>query len=152
MQETVFNPGSHILHKVNNSYLFSKWFSFGFILSDDAGMDNSFSCFWNFEYLCRQETADMALPSFFTINKNRRFNYIPRYYNPDKVELEERIRSIEIDMGVKREDDGVYVPRIHRGMMTHRRVTRHQAKRQSNIRLLVILAILLLISYFLFLA
>ncbi len=94
----------------------------------------------------------MALPSFFKINKNRRFNYIPRYYNPDKEELEERIRNIEIEMGVKREEEGVYVPRIHRGMMSKRHVSRKRATHQSNVRLLVILAALLLISYFLFFA
>ncbi len=33
----------------------------------------------------------MALPSFFKTYKPKRFNYIPRYYDPQKEELEERI-------------------------------------------------------------
>jgi len=105
-----------------------------------------------FPYLCHQESQAMALPSFFKINKNRRFNYIPRYYDPGKEELEERIRDIEIEMGVSRKDDEVYTPRIHRGMMTGRHSSRRKANFQSNLRLLVILAILLLISYILFFA
>lgn len=33
----------------------------------------------------------MALFSFFNRTKHRKFDYIPRYYNPEKEELEQRM-------------------------------------------------------------
>jgi hypothetical protein len=33
----------------------------------------------------------MALFNFFNRTKHRRFEYIPRYYNPEKEELEQRL-------------------------------------------------------------
>jgi len=35
----------------------------------------------------------MAIPSFFKQNKPRGFNYMPRYYDPAKEELEQRRRA-----------------------------------------------------------
>ncbi|MFN2313546.1 MAG: hypothetical protein ABR531_03765 [Bacteroidales bacterium] len=35
----------------------------------------------------------MAIPGFFKQNKPRGFNYVPRYYDPVKEELEERRRA-----------------------------------------------------------
>jgi hypothetical protein len=58
----------------------------------------------------------MALPSFFKINKNKRFNFIPRYYDPRKEDLEERIRSVEREMGVK--EGEAYRPTIRKGQMS----------------------------------
>ena len=91
----------------------------------------------------------MALPSFFKINKNRRFNFIPRYYDPRKENLEKRIRSIEQEMGVK--EGEAYRPAIRKGQMTNYfNRKKGKAQKQSNIRLVIILLVLFLISYFLF--
>jgi len=35
----------------------------------------------------------MALFNFFNRTKHRRFEYIPRYYNPEKEELENRLKK-----------------------------------------------------------
>jgi len=35
----------------------------------------------------------MAIPGFFKQNKPRGFNYVPRYYDPVKEEMEERRRT-----------------------------------------------------------
>jgi len=43
----------------------------------------------------------MGIPRFFSTPKPKQFNYIPRYYDEQKEALEERIRDIEIEMGVK---------------------------------------------------
>jgi len=91
----------------------------------------------------------MALPSFFKINKNRRFNFIPRYYDPQKENLEKRIKSIEQEMGVK--EGEAYRPSIRKGQMTNYfNRKKGKAQKQSNIRLVIILLVLFLISYFLF--
>ena len=91
----------------------------------------------------------MALPSFFKINKNKKFNFIPRYYDPRKEDLEERIRSVEREMGVK--EGEAYRPTIRKGQMTNYfNRKKRKAQKQSNIRLIIILLALFLISYFLF--
>jgi len=91
----------------------------------------------------------MALPSFFKINKNRRFNFTPRYYDPQKENLEKRIKSIEQEMGVK--EGEAYRPSIRKGQMTNYfNRKKGKAQKQSNIRLVIILLVLFLISYFLF--
>jgi len=53
----------------------------------------------------------MGIPSFFRTPKPKPFNYIPRYYDEQKEDLEERIRNIEIEMGVK--EGEAYRPQIH---------------------------------------
>jgi hypothetical protein len=91
----------------------------------------------------------MALPSFFKINKNKRFNFIPRYYDPRKEDLEERIRSVEREMGVN--EGEAYRPTIRKGQMSNYfNRKKSKAQKQSNIRLIIILLLLFLISYFLF--
>ena len=88
----------------------------------------------------------MAIPSFFGKYKHKKFNYIPRYYDPQKEDLEERIRSIEREMGVK--EGEAYRPTIRKGQMGNyfNRKTRKSQKR-SNIRLIVILLVLFFIAY-----
>ena len=39
----------------------------------------------------------MAIPSFFKQNKPRGFNYVPRYYDPVKEELEQRRKAWSTD-------------------------------------------------------
>jgi hypothetical protein len=91
----------------------------------------------------------MGIPSFFRTPKPKQFNYMPRYYDEQKENLEERIRNIELEMGVK--EGEAYRPRIRKGQMSnYYRRKQQRVKKQSNIRLVVIILILLLISYFLF--
>lgn len=91
----------------------------------------------------------MGIPSFFRTPKPKHFNYIPRYYDEQKENLEERIRNIEIEMGVK--EGEAYRPRIRKGHMSNYfRRKQKRVQKQSNIRLVIIILILLLVSYFLF--
>lgn len=94
----------------------------------------------------------MSLPTFFRINRNRQFKYTPRYYDEDREELQERIREMERELGIK--VDGEYRPIMRKGLMSrhaakYKRV-KTKARSQSNLRLFIILVILLTISYFLF--
>ena len=91
----------------------------------------------------------MGIPSFFRTPKPKPFNYIPRYYDEQKEDLEERIRNIESEMGVK--EGEAYRPQIRKGHMSNYfRRKQKRVQKQSNIRLVVIILILFLISYFLF--
>ena len=83
--------------------------------------------------------------------RHKRFEYTPRHYDPDKEELEDRIRQIKQEMGYEIERTPGTRTTIRRGSF---RKAREQAKvrasRASNIRLVVILALLLFIAYFIF--
>ncbi len=119
----------------------------------------------------------MAIPSFFKQNKPRGFNYIPRYYDPVKEELEQRRREWEKERG--KQDEGKNTPgeglssseasegaesssaeapenrarqpyrtKIMRGDMKNYFPRRQErVRKQNTIRLLVILIIIALIVY-----
>lgn len=108
----------------------------------------------------------MAIPSFFKQNKPRGFNYIPRYFDPAKEEMEQRRRlwSTERDSQVTENrtegekeinpdasETGANKPyrsRIMRGDMKnyfHHR--KEKVRKQTTIRLIVILIIIFLVVY-----
>ena len=43
----------------------------------------------------------MAIPGFFKQNKPRGFNYVPRYYDPVKEEMEERRRARDTEQAAQ---------------------------------------------------
>ncbi len=91
----------------------------------------------------------MGIPSLFKTPRHRQFNYRPLYYNQQKEELQERIRKIEQEMGVKKPDESGYRTGIQRGQMRgHFRDTK-RLKKQSNVRLLIILLALFALAYYL---
>ena len=94
----------------------------------------------------------MGIPRFIKLPSHKRFEYTPRYWDPEKEEFEERVRQIQQEMGMD-------VPRdpnrttIKRGSFRQvRQQTKIKASRNSNLRLLVILVALSLIAYLLFYA
>ena len=111
----------------------------------------------------------MAIPSFFKQNKPRGFNYVPRYYDPAKEELEQRRKAWSKESssasatedGPQREDDGPssarameggasqpYRSQIMRGdMRNHFQRRKDRVERHSTIRLLVIIIIIVLVVY-----
>ncbi len=93
----------------------------------------------------------MGLPRFIKLPGYKQFDYSPRYWDPEKEEREQRIRQIKHEMGV---DMPSYPNRttIKRGSFRHaKQKAKVKASQNSNIRLLIILAVLFLIAYFIFL-
>ncbi len=90
----------------------------------------------------------MGVPRFIKLPSYKRFNYTPRYWDPEKEERESRIRMIKHDMGIIDMPSDPLRTTIKRGSF---RLVRQKAKvkagRSSNIRLLIILAVLLLLAY-----
>lgn len=86
-------------------------------------------------------------------NRHRRFEYIPRYYDPKKEELLKKIRAAE-RAAKKDQEEGIDIGReISFRQSTSDRWGNTEFKNQamrSNIRLLVIFAIGLIAFYFLF--
>lgn len=119
----------------------------------------------------------MAIPSFFKQNKPRGFNYTPRYFDPAKEEMEERRRrwATEKDPAGKEQviqgkedslaentegkrsssaaatEDGArhpYRSRIMRGDMKNYFPHRQEkVRKQTTIRLLVIILIIVFVAY-----
>lgn len=99
----------------------------------------------------------MAL-KFFHIPKTKKFSITPRYYDPEaeeRVDRENRIRS-ELGMpvtGEPRDSSKPYRPNLRgqfRKAMSHDSKTTLEARRKSNHRLLIIMAILAMLMYILF--
>jgi len=92
----------------------------------------------------------MGIPRFIKLPSHKRFEYTPRYWDPEKEEFEERVRQIQQEMGMD-------VPRdpnrttIKRGSFRQvRQQTKVRASKSSNLRLVVILIALFLIAYLIF--
>ena len=92
----------------------------------------------------------MGVPRFIKLPGYKQFNYAPRYWDPEKEERENRIRQIKHEMGIDVPSDPNRTT-IKRGSF---RKAKQQAKvkasRNSNIRLVIILAVLFLLAYLLF--
>ena len=95
----------------------------------------------------------MALPQLFRTYRHKVFNYTPLYYDQEKDELESRIKKAEAEAHaeMKQGDKGVYRSTITRGSMRGYLKQTKRAKKQSNVRLVVIILFLLIIAYYLFL-
>ena len=92
----------------------------------------------------------MGIPRFIKLPGHKQFNYTPRYWDPEKEEREERIRQIKHEMGIEVPSDPNRTT-IRRGAFrSAARKQKLKASRSSNIRLLVILAVLMFLAYLLF--
>ena len=93
----------------------------------------------------------MGIPRFIKLPGHKRFEYSPRYWDPEKEEFDERVRQIqqEIGMDVPRDPNRAT---IKRGSFRQiRQQTKLKASRSTNLRLVVILAALLILAYLIFL-
>ncbi len=94
----------------------------------------------------------MALPQLFRTYRHKIFNYVPLYYNKEKDELESRIKSAEAEAHaeLKQGNTTFYRSTITRGSMRGFLKQNKRAKKQSNVRLVIIILFLLIITYYLF--
>ena len=94
----------------------------------------------------------MGIPRFIKLPRHKQFNYSPRYWDPEKEEREDRIRQIKAEMGIDVPSDPNRTT-IKRGSFRQAsQRTKVKATRSSNIRLLIILAVLLMLGYLIFLS
>ena len=93
----------------------------------------------------------MGIPRFIKLPGHKQFNYSPLYWDPEKEEREERIRQIKQELGYEVPSDPTRTT-IKRGSFRQaRQKAKVKATRSSNIRLVIILAVLLMLAYLLFL-
>ena len=83
-------------------------------------------------------------PSLFKTKSHKKFEFKPRYYNPDKEALEQRINMIKAEVREEKNN-----PHLRIKLQEEwRKNSRTQANRRSNLRIVVIAGLLAIITYF----
>lgn len=89
--------------------------------------------------------------SFFKLNRHKQFEYKPLYYNEAKEELKHRIETIKRENGIDSEAAVNSKARMQQSIREKwNRKNYKESVSRSNRRVIIIIAVLLLISYFLF--
>ncbi|MBU0765192.1 MAG: hypothetical protein KJ607_10200 [Bacteroidetes bacterium] len=95
----------------------------------------------------------MALPRFIKLPKPKQFNYIPRYYDEAKEQREERLRHLraesDSDKDSQFKEKEEWTPDIKGRFRSHYRRTRN-TRSGSALRLVIILAVLFALAFYLF--
>ena len=86
--------------------------------------------------------------TFFRTGRPKQFNYIPRYWDEQKEESENRRKRIEQELGIN-DGTGIYHSTLRKGMMSQKLMQKRKANRGSVLRLLIILAILMMLALYL---
>ena len=89
----------------------------------------------------------LGLPHFFPPMEIHEFEYLPRFYDPHKEEMEYRIAKARKELG---KEDAKDVRLLQKGTFTSKMEYRHKAVRNSNFRVLVIFGILSALAYMYF--
>lgn len=90
----------------------------------------------------------MGMISMFKTPRPKQFNYTPIFYDPRKDAFKEREQQIKQELGLADET----VPRISniKGKFRSQMKRNKDVKGTSNMRLYIIIAILVVVAYFLF--
>lgn len=93
----------------------------------------------------------MGIPSFFKVARHKQFSFSPRYYDERRERREELERQLEEEDARRRGDDGAgYRSGLTRGSIRAYHSKKLKAEsRTSTYRLLIILALLTAIFYWL---
>lgn len=91
----------------------------------------------------------MGIPRLFRLPQHKQFTYEPIYYDERKEQLQERIRKIESEMGINKEE-GEFKASLSRGSFSHFHARKRKNQRYSSLRLVIILIFLFLVTYYLF--
>ncbi len=90
----------------------------------------------------------MAIPRLFKLPQYNKFDYRPRYFDPKKEELEKRKKRIQKE--VEFEEQGRTEIKFKQGINRDGYFyQRSKVERRSNVRVIVILAVLVAIAYYL---
>ena len=90
----------------------------------------------------------MGIPRFFKIPEHKHFNYQPIYYDEQKERLQERIKEIEQEYGIKNGEE--HIRTMTKGSFSHYYDRKKKTQRYSTTRLILIIIFLLFVSYYLF--
>ena len=95
----------------------------------------------------------MALPRFIKLPKPKQFNYVPRYYDEAKEKREERLRHLRTEADVNKDshykEKEEWAPDI-KGRFKSHYGRKRSARSGSTLRLVIILAVLFALAFYLF--
>ena len=93
----------------------------------------------------------MIIRGFFSVKKNKQFNYLPLFYNEEKENFQERVRAIEREMGVNKDNSTEYRPgrSLGRGSIRNYRGNIKVQNKKSAFRFVIIVALLTILAYYL---
>jgi hypothetical protein len=91
----------------------------------------------------------MKLLSMFKTPQYRSFSFKPRYYDAEKEAFEQRVLSIEHELGGVDSDAEASKARIRKHFSNKRNAKTVYSSRKSNVRILIIIAILSAITFLL---
>ena len=100
----------------------------------------------DYPYFCETQ---MALKFFNTKSQNKRFNYLPRYYDERKERLALKKKQLEAAENLSEEDRKSLLREQFKDSWSLGR-TRQQAKYQANYRTLILIGFLIVLGYFVF--
>ena len=99
----------------------------------------------------------MALFSFYNTRKPRQFNHKPIYWDPHKEAMEERMRKIKREIGMdesleeyKPQIKGTFIEGTSHLKKSHDRGDNERSRTYKNVKLLVALAVLGALFWYLF--
>ncbi|MDR3252489.1 MAG: hypothetical protein LBT35_02875 [Tannerella sp.] len=100
----------------------------------------------------------MGVFNFYNVRKPRQYNHSPIYYDPRKEALEKRIHKVKAEMGVEETDYEQYKEAIRGSFIegtTHLKKSRNKGddirnRVYKNMRLILVLAILAAVFWYLF--
>ncbi len=94
----------------------------------------------------------MRIPQFTKINRHRSFDYTPMYYNPEKEELDNRIKAIKEEMGEGSDDSSVdREARLRSQFRQNSSSLSYKSKNMSStVRMIIILGLVLYLGYVVF--
>lgn len=93
----------------------------------------------------------MKIPSLFRLPQHKRFNYIPRYYDPVKEDIANRTERIKKELGVSTEENKSTVHELHqfRSRLSEVYGKRQRAEKRPMLVQMFIAVLLLMIMYWL---
>lgn len=89
----------------------------------------------------------MALFNIFKVPKHQKYRYIPRYWDPDKEDLEERVRQATEKTTSGPEDMKARISRGFQRRASYRGNAARQANRRSNMMLFIIIIALVFLAF-----
>lgn len=99
----------------------------------------------------------MALFSFYNVRKPRQFNHKPIYWDPHKEAMEERVRKMKREMGMEEAPEeykpqikGTFIEGTSHLKKSLDRGDNNRSRTYKNVKLLIALAILSALLWFLF--
>lgn len=99
----------------------------------------------------------MALFSFYNVRKPRQFNHKPIYWDPHKEAMEERVRKMKREMGMEEAPEeykpqikGTFIEGTSHLKKSLDRGDNNRSRTYKNVKLLIALAVLSALLWFLF--